>query len=154
LRLQGWEQFDEPVDRTVSIGAFEHFGFDRYDEFFTLAHEILPYDGIPLLHTITALTLPHMADLLHALPHRMRQRLPDRLHRRQPVHAVEVASNKERIIRCRNGVALEEACHGADYRMHWDLVCGPKLSGRGDPRESPASQRAWLGCAGCSFHIR
>src|SRR3954466_4042660 len=24
--LQGWEQFDEPVDRIVSIGAFEHFG--------------------------------------------------------------------------------------------------------------------------------
>jgi cyclopropane mycolic acid synthase MmaA2 len=24
--LQGWEQFDEPVDRIVSIGAFEHLG--------------------------------------------------------------------------------------------------------------------------------
>ena len=24
--LQGWEQFTEPVDRIVSIGAFEHFG--------------------------------------------------------------------------------------------------------------------------------
>ncbi len=23
--LQGWEQFDEPVDRIVSIGAFEHW---------------------------------------------------------------------------------------------------------------------------------
>src|SRR6476646_3306175 len=34
--LQGWEQFDEPVDRIVSIGAFEHFGHDRYDDFFTL----------------------------------------------------------------------------------------------------------------------
>jgi cyclopropane fatty-acyl-phospholipid synthase-like methyltransferase len=85
----------------VSIGAFEHFGFDRYDEFFTLAHEILPYDGILLLHTITALTLPQMADPLHALPRRMRQRLPGRLHRCQPVHAGEVASDKERIIRCR-----------------------------------------------------
>jgi cyclopropane-fatty-acyl-phospholipid synthase len=27
--LQGWEQFREPVDRIVSIGAFEHFGRDR-----------------------------------------------------------------------------------------------------------------------------
>ena len=35
--LQGWEQFDEPVDRIVSIGAFEHFGYDRYDDFFTMA---------------------------------------------------------------------------------------------------------------------
>ena len=32
--LQGWEQFHEPVDRIVSIGAFEHFGRDRYDDFF------------------------------------------------------------------------------------------------------------------------
>jgi len=25
VRLQGWEEFDEPVDRIVSIGAFEAF---------------------------------------------------------------------------------------------------------------------------------
>jgi cyclopropane-fatty-acyl-phospholipid synthase len=60
--LQGWEQFDEPVDRIVSIGAFEHFGFDRYDDFFTMAHAALPDDGVMLLHSITALTLPQMAD--------------------------------------------------------------------------------------------
>ena len=53
--LQGWEQFDEPVDRIVSIGAFEHFGHERYDAFFTLAHRLLPEDGIMLLHTITGL---------------------------------------------------------------------------------------------------
>ncbi|MGE0219654.1 MAG: cyclopropane mycolic acid synthase family methyltransferase [Mycolicibacterium sp.] len=50
--LQGWEQFDEPVDRIVSIGAFEHFGRDRYDEFFKRAHSVLPADGVMLLHTI------------------------------------------------------------------------------------------------------
>jgi cyclopropane-fatty-acyl-phospholipid synthase len=60
--LEGWEQFDEPVDRIVSIGAFEHFGFDRYDDFFKMAHSLLPDDGVMLLHTITALTLPQMAD--------------------------------------------------------------------------------------------
>jgi cyclopropane-fatty-acyl-phospholipid synthase len=53
--LNGWEQFDEPVDRIVSIGAFEHFGHDRYDDFFALAHRILPTDGVMLLHTITGL---------------------------------------------------------------------------------------------------
>ncbi|HEU0191207.1 MAG TPA: cyclopropane mycolic acid synthase family methyltransferase [Mycobacterium sp.] len=53
--LEGWEAFHEPVDRIVSIGAFEHFGFDRYDGFFKLAHDILPADGAMLLHTITAL---------------------------------------------------------------------------------------------------
>lgn len=51
--LQGWEQFDEPVDRIVSIGAFEHFGRDRYDDFFTFAYNALPDDGRMMLHTIT-----------------------------------------------------------------------------------------------------
>ncbi len=53
--LQGWEQFNEPVDRIVSIGAFEHFGHERYDDFFKMAHSVLPDDGIMLLHTITGL---------------------------------------------------------------------------------------------------
>jgi cyclopropane-fatty-acyl-phospholipid synthase len=50
--LEGWEQFDEPVDRIVSIGAFEHFGHDRYPAFFRMAYDALPSDGIMLLHTI------------------------------------------------------------------------------------------------------
>ncbi|MCV7279020.1 class I SAM-dependent methyltransferase [Mycolicibacterium flavescens] len=50
--LQGWEQFHEPVDRIVSIGAFEHFGRDRYTEFFKMAHDALPDDGVMMLHTI------------------------------------------------------------------------------------------------------
>jgi cyclopropane-fatty-acyl-phospholipid synthase len=50
--LEGWEQFDEPVDRIVSIGAFEHFGRDRYDEFFKRAYQVLPDDGVMMLHTI------------------------------------------------------------------------------------------------------
>ena len=58
--LQGWEQFDQPVDRIVSIGAFEHFGRDRWDDFFATAYKVLPDDGVMLLHTITALTLPQM----------------------------------------------------------------------------------------------
>jgi cyclopropane-fatty-acyl-phospholipid synthase len=60
--LQGWEQFDEPVDRIVSIGAFEHFGYDRYDDFFELAYRILPDDGVMLLHTITMLTPQQMLE--------------------------------------------------------------------------------------------
>jgi cyclopropane-fatty-acyl-phospholipid synthase len=50
--LKGWEQFDEPVDRIVSIGAFEHFGRDRYDDFFKIAYAVLPDDGVMMLHTI------------------------------------------------------------------------------------------------------
>ncbi|MBS4728754.1 class I SAM-dependent methyltransferase [Mycobacterium sp. SM1] len=60
--LAGWEQFDEPVDRIVSIGAFEHFGHDRYDDFFAMAHGAMPDDGVMLLHTITGLTGPQMVE--------------------------------------------------------------------------------------------
>ncbi|MDI3314596.1 MAG: cyclopropane mycolic acid synthase family methyltransferase [Mycobacterium sp.] len=56
VRLQGWEEFDEPVDRIVSIGAFEHFRHERYPDFFTMAYRALPEDGSMLLHTITAIT--------------------------------------------------------------------------------------------------
>jgi cyclopropane-fatty-acyl-phospholipid synthase len=51
--LMGWEQFDGQVDRIVSIGAFEHFGHERYEDFFTMAYRALPPDGVMLLHTIT-----------------------------------------------------------------------------------------------------
>ena len=43
--LEGWEKFDEQVDRIVSIGAFEHFGKDRWDDFFHFAYSALPDDG-------------------------------------------------------------------------------------------------------------
>src|ERR1700752_1917040 len=62
ILLEGWEQFDERVDRIVSIGAFEHFGHDRYDDFFQMANEALPDDGVMLLHTITGLTPQQMTE--------------------------------------------------------------------------------------------
>ncbi|CAN5669397.1 cyclopropane mycolic acid synthase family methyltransferase [soil metagenome] len=61
--LGGWEQCDEPVDRIVSIGAFEHFGRDRYDDFFKFAHNALPDDGTMLLHTITAASAEEMKEM-------------------------------------------------------------------------------------------
>ncbi len=62
ILLRGWEEFDEPVDRIVSIGAFEHFGHERYDAFFTMAHDLLPDDGVMLLHTITGLHPTEMVE--------------------------------------------------------------------------------------------
>jgi cyclopropane-fatty-acyl-phospholipid synthase len=52
VRLQPWEEFDEPVDRVVSIGAFEHFGFSKYDDYFKKSYNLMPDDGVMLLHTI------------------------------------------------------------------------------------------------------
>jgi cyclopropane-fatty-acyl-phospholipid synthase len=60
--LEGWDCFDEPVDRIVSIGAFEHFGHDRYDDFFAMAYNVLPPGGVMLLHTISGLTFPQMQE--------------------------------------------------------------------------------------------
>ncbi|MFY1621282.1 cyclopropane mycolic acid synthase family methyltransferase [Micromonospora sp. WMMD736] len=54
VRLQGWEEFDDKVDRIVSIGAFEHFGHEKYPAFFDTAYNAMPDDGIMLLHTICA----------------------------------------------------------------------------------------------------
>jgi cyclopropane-fatty-acyl-phospholipid synthase len=45
VRLEGWEQFHSPVDRIVSIEAFEHFGFERYDDFFKMCFDVMPDDG-------------------------------------------------------------------------------------------------------------
>jgi cyclopropane-fatty-acyl-phospholipid synthase len=52
VRLQGWEEFDDKVDRIVSIGAFEAFKAERWPAFFDRAYDILPGDGRMLLHTI------------------------------------------------------------------------------------------------------
>ncbi|MCW2690024.1 MAG: SAM-dependent methyltransferase [Mycobacterium sp.] len=52
VRLQGWEEFSEPVDRIVSIGAFEHFKYSRHEEFFRRTFDILPADGRMMLHSI------------------------------------------------------------------------------------------------------
>ncbi|MGA9376138.1 MAG: cyclopropane mycolic acid synthase family methyltransferase, partial [Mycobacterium sp.] len=63
VRLQGWEEFDGKVDRIVSIGAFEHFGFERYDDFFATTYDALPEDGVMLLHTITAFDMRRAKEL-------------------------------------------------------------------------------------------
>lgn len=54
VRLQGWEEFDDKVDRIVTIGAFEAFKAERWPAFFERAYDILPGDGRMLLHTILA----------------------------------------------------------------------------------------------------
>ena len=52
VRLQPWEDFSGKVDRIVSIGAFEHFGFNKYDDYFKKTYDWMPDDGVQMLHTI------------------------------------------------------------------------------------------------------
>jgi cyclopropane-fatty-acyl-phospholipid synthase len=52
VHLLGWEEFDEPVDRIVSIEAFEAFPKSRYKAFFDLCYRIMPSDGRMVLQTI------------------------------------------------------------------------------------------------------
>ena len=52
MRLLGWEEFDEPVDRIVSIEAFEAFPKSRYKAFFDTCYRIMPSDGRMVLQTI------------------------------------------------------------------------------------------------------
>jgi cyclopropane-fatty-acyl-phospholipid synthase len=54
VRLQGWEEFEDKVDRVIAIGSFEHFRHEKYPAFFDMAYNAMPDDGILLLHTICA----------------------------------------------------------------------------------------------------
>ncbi|HME76414.1 MAG TPA: cyclopropane mycolic acid synthase family methyltransferase [Mycobacterium sp.] len=51
-RLQGWEEFDEKVDRIITVEAFDAFKKERYPAFFERAYDIMPGDGRMLLHSI------------------------------------------------------------------------------------------------------
>lgn len=63
VELHGWEEFDEPVDRIVSIEAFEAFPKDRYAAFFERCHRILPADGRMVLQTIMGHPLKRWPEL-------------------------------------------------------------------------------------------
>ena len=52
MLLRGWEEFDEPVDRIVSIEAFEAFPKSRYKAFFDMCNRVMPSDGRMVLQTI------------------------------------------------------------------------------------------------------
>lgn len=55
IRLQDYRSFNEPVDRIVSVGMFEHVGVKNYRAFMSVARKILRDRGLFLLHTIGSL---------------------------------------------------------------------------------------------------
>jgi cyclopropane-fatty-acyl-phospholipid synthase len=63
MLLRGWEEFDEPVDRIVSIEAFEAFHKSRYKAFFERCHRIMPSDGRMVLQTIMGNPLNRLTEM-------------------------------------------------------------------------------------------
>jgi cyclopropane-fatty-acyl-phospholipid synthase len=52
FRLLDYRLLDEPFDRIVSVGMFEHVGVNHYREFFGKCRALLKDDGIAVLHSI------------------------------------------------------------------------------------------------------
>jgi cyclopropane-fatty-acyl-phospholipid synthase len=63
VMLRGWEEFDQPVDRVVSIEAFEAFPKERYKAFFDLCYRVMPADGRMVLQTIMGHPLKRWPEL-------------------------------------------------------------------------------------------
>lgn len=61
FELRDYRQVDEKFDRIVSVGMFEHVGVTRYDEFFGKVYDLLPDDGVALLHSIGHMSPPSVA---------------------------------------------------------------------------------------------
>jgi cyclopropane-fatty-acyl-phospholipid synthase len=52
FRMQGWEEFDEPVDRIIVLCATEHFREERYGVFFEKCYRLLPPKAPMLIQVI------------------------------------------------------------------------------------------------------
>ncbi|MGE2719307.1 cyclopropane mycolic acid synthase family methyltransferase [Mycolicibacterium celeriflavum] len=61
--LKGWEEFDEPVDRIVSIEAFEAWPKTKYKAFFDTCYRVMPDDGRMVLQTIMGHPLKRWPEL-------------------------------------------------------------------------------------------
>ncbi|MFL5260437.1 MAG: class I SAM-dependent methyltransferase [Hyphomicrobiales bacterium] len=52
FRLLDYRQLEEPFDRIVSVGMFEHVGIGYYAQFFSKCRQLLKDDGVGVLHSI------------------------------------------------------------------------------------------------------
>lgn len=62
IRLADYRDMNEPFDRILEIGMFEHVGVKNYREFMEVVHRCLKDDGLFLLHTIGANTSNVLGD--------------------------------------------------------------------------------------------
>jgi cyclopropane-fatty-acyl-phospholipid synthase len=58
FELMDYRHVEGQFDRIVSVGMFEHVGLPHYDEFFRKVAELLPDDGVALLHSIGSMDRP------------------------------------------------------------------------------------------------
>ena len=61
FELKDYRDVAETFDRIVSVGMFEHVGVQHYDEFFGHLNDLMPDDGIAVLHSIGHMSPPGMA---------------------------------------------------------------------------------------------
>ncbi len=61
FELRDYRELDAKFDRVVSVGMFEHVGVQRYDEFFAKVNDLMPDDGVMLLHSIGHMSPPSTA---------------------------------------------------------------------------------------------
>ncbi len=61
FRLQDYRDVEEKFDRIVSVGMFEHVGVSHYDEYFAKLNDLMPDDGLALIHSIGHMSPPGMA---------------------------------------------------------------------------------------------
>ncbi|MFO1171959.1 MAG: cyclopropane-fatty-acyl-phospholipid synthase family protein [Hyphomicrobiaceae bacterium] len=61
FELRDYRELDDRFDRIVSVGMFEHVGVPRYDEFFAKVNQLMPDDGVMLLHSIGHMSPPSTA---------------------------------------------------------------------------------------------
>jgi len=52
FRLQDYRDLSESFDRIVSVGMFEHVGINHYRAYFKKCAELMPNDGVMVLHSI------------------------------------------------------------------------------------------------------
>ena len=61
FELRDYRHVASQFDRIVSVGMFEHVGVAHYSEFFAKVNELMPEDGLMLLHSIGHMSPPGTA---------------------------------------------------------------------------------------------
>jgi cyclopropane-fatty-acyl-phospholipid synthase len=56
--LRDYRELNQPFDRIVSVGMFEHVGKRNYDEYYAKVYNLLSEDGVAMIHTVGRINEP------------------------------------------------------------------------------------------------